>query len=597
MNNKINIYVSMHKDFFIKETNIIKPVCCGSYKDTKKLCDSTGENISDLNKKFCELTTMYWAWKNQNSNYYGFFHYRRFLSFDESEKKYEVESYYFDDETISKHHLNDETISNVVNKYDLVIPKPSHSIANVYRQYKKSPGHNIEDFEKALKIILQKYPEYKKAIKKTLKKDKIYFFNMFIMKKEIFNDFCNWLFPILFELDKQIDWFKRDVYSYRAIGFVAERLFNIYLTKLKMHNKNLKIKELPILFIKNQTNPYPTPTNNSIPVVLACDNNYAKYAGAVIESVLKNNHSQSQYEFFIVSNSISDENKSKLNKLKQIYKTINSLTFIDGDKYINQYKLNERSYINKTTFLRLGILDFMRNYKKAIYLDCDIIVNDDLSKLFSVDIKDKSLAAALDTGHQSFYSDQKSIQNKNCEKIGIKNKWNYFNAGILLMNIEKMRQKTTYNQLIKMCVENKYFWQDQDCLNVVFEDDVKLLDIKWNCFSHRVNKYTKVPETKAPAEVYNEYLKACENPSIVHYAGKTIPTFCNESNLEYFFWKNVKNSIFYEDLLREMTIEQSKKQKKKITKQSLILFIKKHKLLYKTVVKIVYFLNKIGIYI
>lgn len=555
MNSDIKIYVSKHREFHTIQSDIIETIWCGNLSKKNKRSDSQGDNISNLNDKFCELTTLYWAWKNEKRKYFGFFHYRRFMSFNLNKTKNIYSEFYFDDETIKEHCLNDANIREIVNNYDLILPKKDTLNCSLYEQYKNSNGHFIEDLDLALEILISKYPNFKKWIEVTKKQNYIYFFNIFIAKNEIFNNYCEWLFPILFELNNKIDFQNRNFYSNRVVGFVAERLFNVYVNYL-IDTQNVKYCELPIIFVKNEICLEQQVKKGNIPVVLACDDKYTKYAGLLIESILKNNISKKNYDFYIISNAISERNWNKLLILKNNHLHINEIIKIDAEKYFSNNNLNERNHLNKTTFLRLGILDFMKNFEKVIYLDCDTVVNNDLWNLFKIDISNYSIAAVLDTVHQSFYNiDINSKQNTNCNKIGIENKWNYFNAGVLLMNVKKMNQKISYKELLNDCVEKKYFWQDQDCLNVWFQNETLLIDNKWNCMSHSTDNINESFEINAPNDIFFKYKEAIKDPWIVHYAGRTIPTFCSNSYLDFVFWKYAKFSIFYEDLLRDMCLE------------------------------------------
>ncbi len=112
-------------------------------------------------------------------------------------------------------------------------------------QYAKC--HNYKDLELSISILKQKYPDYDNIIDIVLKQKKIYINNMFIMKYNLFNDYMNWLFSILNEAEKTIV-LPKNLYQQRALSFIAERLFNFYIYKLKQ-DKNIKIKELPIVFI------------------------------------------------------------------------------------------------------------------------------------------------------------------------------------------------------------------------------------------------------------------------------------------------------------------------------------------------------------
>lgn len=166
--------------------------------------------------------------KNDNSDIVGLTHYRR---------------YFFNNifSNSFKNIINKEKIIKILNNYDIIVPKKYKLGGTVKKQY--SQIHNIEDLMKCGEIIKNKNPEYSEAFDKVLKKRKIYTYNMFISRKEVFDDYYKWLFDILFEAEKIIDISNYDNYNKRVYGFLSERLFNVWIEKNK---DNLKIKEMPV---------------------------------------------------------------------------------------------------------------------------------------------------------------------------------------------------------------------------------------------------------------------------------------------------------------------------------------------------------------
>ncbi len=177
-----------------------------------KVLDSSGiDNISEKNRQYCELTGLYWAWKNDVSEYIGFCHYRR------------------------KFLLTDEQTQTVINgDADVVVTYPILNFDSVRTQYGKD--HVIEDWDTLMDVIEDIAPDYHAAACEVQNGIYYYAYNMFIMKKDLFNDYCNFIFPILEECERRIGQ-KDDIYQNRYIGFLAERLLSVYLTK----NRHLKV--------------------------------------------------------------------------------------------------------------------------------------------------------------------------------------------------------------------------------------------------------------------------------------------------------------------------------------------------------------------
>lgn len=254
MTNKpiIKILVAYHKKSPIIKTNCLIPIQVGRALSNEKLDmigDNTDDNISSKNPYYCEITALYWSWKNQdkldNPDYIGLFHYRRLFDFNNCGESL---FYNFSQKTCDKFGWNDKTIIEYCQDSEMVSapilnvhpPYKDNKIISVKKLYKIS--HRLSDLKITLKIIKEKYPEYYLITKKYLKGKKTSYFNMVIMKKNVFNDYCQWLFNILFEVEKQIS-ISKDPYQSRVFGFLAERLLNIYMRKLE-ENKNIKIKQI-----------------------------------------------------------------------------------------------------------------------------------------------------------------------------------------------------------------------------------------------------------------------------------------------------------------------------------------------------------------
>ena len=286
----IKIFVSCHKKCNILKNKYIVPIqvgCAlsGQHFDNM-LHDDQGDNISKLNGMYCELTAQYWAWKNVDADYYGFMHYRRYFSLNSemlSEDAYgNIVLDNLDNYNLEKLCLDENTIETIIPQYDVITLIPNSmkylGAETVYKHAKdESPFHRIEDLDKIINIINNKYPDYSNATQKYLNSSYGYFCNMYILKKEIFQSYCEWLFDILETHRKENNFDEYSIDEYRVSGFWAERLWGIYYTYLKDTYPDLKYKEVQKTFFKDtdvKEGIYPAFTENNIPIVLAADNNY-----------------------------------------------------------------------------------------------------------------------------------------------------------------------------------------------------------------------------------------------------------------------------------------------------------------------------------
>ncbi len=246
MNNKdLNIYIAMHKPCDFINQKFYCPIQVNGGKNEKFLSvtDATGDNISYKNARYCELTALYWIWKNDiHSKYIGLCHYRRYFKMnfgilDLWKKQYNCIKINEEDIKVTPR------IIHYLEKGYTILPKPLNlGKVTVKKQY--DTCHVPEDLKILESVLKKTFPNYSKAWDNVFECHKLYPYNMFIMNRKLFNKYMDWLFQILFEVEKLIPP-KSDPYQNRTFGFMSERLFNVFLTYHKA-----KIKELPIIFIE-----------------------------------------------------------------------------------------------------------------------------------------------------------------------------------------------------------------------------------------------------------------------------------------------------------------------------------------------------------
>lgn len=243
---QIKLYVSCHKPFDIPAHPLLFPIQVGAAQTEERfegmLSDAEGDNISALNPQYCELTAQYWAWKNDRADWQGFFHYRRFLYPNLKEKRpYRIDN--IPSEQVLQ-NLGYEKFSALISKYDLICPIGEQMYVTVRQHYAMAPFHHKEDLQRIERILYRMYPEYQTAAQIYLDSTIHYFGNIYIFSREQFERYCVWLFPLLEVFDKETDFSEYSVQERRVDGYLAERLFGIYLTYKRQHG-NLRILELP----------------------------------------------------------------------------------------------------------------------------------------------------------------------------------------------------------------------------------------------------------------------------------------------------------------------------------------------------------------
>ena len=224
----IKIIVATHKEYQMPEDDLYLPLHVGAYNKESigYKRDDDGDNISKKNPSFCELTGLYYAWKNIHADYIGLVHYRRYLTLERSK------------EDKFNNILTSKQAQELIKHNDIILPnKRNYYIENLYDHYKHTMY--VEPLDETRKIIKKKYPEYIKEFDRLHERKTAHMFNMFIMKKDVLDKYCTWLFDILFELEKKFKNKKYDAFHSRFYGRISELLLDVYI-----NTNNLEYKEI-----------------------------------------------------------------------------------------------------------------------------------------------------------------------------------------------------------------------------------------------------------------------------------------------------------------------------------------------------------------
>lgn len=294
----------------------------------------------------------------------------------------------------------------------------------------------------------------------------------------------------------------------------------------------------------------------TIPVILAADNNYAPYMSVLMISILKNAKSKPYFDFYLlVPNDFADEYKNKIEKDCKFY-TDKQINFVNMQNSFSQTK-KMISHITEQTYYRLRAAEILPDkYDKCVYLDIDTIVNGDLSELQNIDLEDNYVAGVKAPGYH-FQSDGNI---KYCEKIAIPAIDQYINAGVIVLNLQKIRENNLTPILCKEALKN-YPTVDQDVINKIFYNHIKHLPFKYNVMT----KYKSILDNTLP-----EYTKLCDlfsedivteaitKPMIIHYADKIKPWKDKHCIFANYWWEYAKKSNFYNSILKNYFIYNTK---------------------------------------
>jgi len=526
------------------------------------LQDDNGSNISYKNKSYCELTAQYWAWKNLDSDYYGFCHYRRYFDFKtEHNSEYDwgiTEIPEINEEAIQKFGWDEDSIRQCVEGYDIITAPIVHINETIYEQYAnafKSFGIDlkIEDLDCVLNILREKYPDYYPYAEKFFNGHKWCWANMYILKKKIFFDYCEWIFDILEEFEKRTDMSNYSVQCLRTPGHLAERLFNVYLLHYLDNNEAVKWKSIARVDIQNTSIKemlYPAFEKNNIAIAIPSSNYYSPITGVLLKSIVDNSSKDNNYDVLIIEDCIEDSQKALMKSIIRDADNF-SLRFIDIKKQLCNlcFKLKEGYTIH--TYFRLLLPELLEEYEKVLYLDADTIVNADLAELYNTELGDNLIGAVRDIRMAMWYglpgAFQKSLLDN---QLKMKNPYDYFQGGVLLFNLKKFRSELPTKYLCEVAASQYWDCLDQDVLNYLCQGKTLYLDMSWNVM---IKWPIQPSEIYAPVALFEAYKEAHARPKIIHYAGaypsRQLPCFTANVDLAEYFWRYARLTPFYERLL------------------------------------------------
>ena len=225
------ILIACHRPYPVPQNSCYLPVEVGAALHGKAIpgftADDTGDNISGKNENYCELTAVYWAWKNLEADAVGLVHYRR----------------YFAKRGILRRIADEADFREALEKAAVILPVKRHYwIETNYSQYVHA--HHERDLNVTRKVLEELCPEYLSAYNREMAKRSGHRFNMFFMKRDVFDAWCGWLFPILFEIEKRLDISTYDDYNRRVFGFLAERLLDVWIETNRISYVEMPVKNM-----------------------------------------------------------------------------------------------------------------------------------------------------------------------------------------------------------------------------------------------------------------------------------------------------------------------------------------------------------------
>jgi lipopolysaccharide biosynthesis glycosyltransferase len=258
----------------------------------------------------------------------------------------------------------------------------------------------------------------------------------------------------------------------------------------------------------------------TISVVCALDDRYIKPMAAMVCSLLSNLSIDCKLQLFIIDGGITAENRSKFaGRIDPAICQLNWLEISSASvQMMKRFKIS--SHLSIATYYRLLLADLLPgDLDKVIYLDCDLLIQGNLKELWQIDIGDHAVLAAQDLGVVKI-SDQYGLINY--RELGISDNAKYFNAGVLVVNLEKWRTESIGLQILEYLQTHRQYirFHDQDGLNAILAGKWQAIDCTWNQMPALRRNYKSWEDSPLSRE---EYYQAMHRPQIIHFASSEKP--------------------------------------------------------------------------
>lgn len=375
MENNLNVklLICYHKPDKLFKDDILTPIHVGraqakksnnpnlAWLEENMIGDDTGDNISLKNYCYNELTAPYWAWKNYEElgspDYIGLMHYRRHFIFDSSKEMGVVEYEGMNDYYAESLNYSKENVQNLLRGNDIVYYKGT--VANIYKHY--CENHKKEDLDLALELIKEISPEYSDTAKAYVNGDSGCFCNMAIFSKEMFFEYCEWLFPILDAFFNKVDMSEKRF-------FISERLTGIFIAKKISEGK--KTVSLASSFVK---------TEYRIPVVVPFEEGRVFETAVTLQSFIRNADATTHIDFHILADGISEQTKSEFTSIVSEREDF-KINFVDVGAYCRENGMED--VIGKTEYYPFIIGGVLPKIGKCFYATRKVLVMKDIEEFF-----------------------------------------------------------------------------------------------------------------------------------------------------------------------------------------------------------------------
>ena len=287
---------------------------------------------------------------------------------------------------------------------------------------------------------------------------------------------------------------------------------------------------------------------SDVVIVFACSENFVPYLSVATQSIIENASARRRYDIIVLTRDISPA--SMITLTRQVKSENVGIGFLDVDAALGDIELPHHGHFRPETYYRLLAPQLLPNVDKAIYLDSDLIVCDDIAKLYDVDVTGYPLAATRDAdtiGQIEGYDTTVGPYLKN--ELGMSDPHDYFQAGVLLMNLAQLRATVTPDEFLELSTARMWRWLDQDVLNKVVDGNYVRVHMRWNYLMDWQHLRRSHIIANSPADVRAEYDEAAADPAIIHFAGPdNRPWLYPDADRADDFWQYAMHSPYLDEI-------------------------------------------------
>ena len=287
---------------------------------------------------------------------------------------------------------------------------------------------------------------------------------------------------------------------------------------------------------------------DDIVIVFACSENFVPYLSVAVQSIIDNASPKRRYDIVVLTRNISPA--SMITLTRQTNSDNVGVGFLDVDAALGDIELPHHGHFRPETYFRLLAPQLLPNVDKALYLDSDLIVDADVAPLFDVDVTGYKLAATRDAdtiGQIDGYDTTVGPYLKN--ELGMRDPHEYFQAGVLLMNLAELRRTVTPEEFLELSTQRMWRWLDQDVLNKVVNGEYVRVHMRWNYLMDWQHLRRTHIIANAPADVRAEYEEAAADPAIIHFAGPdNRPWLYPDADRAERFWRYAMRSPYLDEI-------------------------------------------------